>query len=97
MRRRKAPEREVLPDPKYKSELVSKFINGLILKGKKSKAETIFYTAMDIIEQKMKQDPLVVFKKAMDNTAPILEVRSRLAGGIFQTAFRKNHGRASGQ
>jgi small subunit ribosomal protein S7 len=81
MRRRKAPEREVLPDPKYKSELVSKFINGLILKGKKSKAETIFYTAMDIIEQKMKQDPLVVFKKAMDNTAPILEVRSRRVGG----------------
>ncbi len=81
MRRRKAPEREVLPDPKYKSELVSKFINGLILKGKKSKAETIFYTAMDLIEEKMKQDPLAVFKKAMDNTAPILEVRSRRVGG----------------
>jgi small subunit ribosomal protein S7 len=81
MRRRKAPERHVLPDPKYKTELVSKFINGLILKGKKSKAETIFYSAMDIIEQKMKQDPLVVFKKAMDNVAPILEVRSRRVGG----------------
>ncbi|MBN2365154.1 MAG: 30S ribosomal protein S7 [Calditrichaeota bacterium] len=81
MRRRKAPEREVLPDPKYKSELVSKFINGMILDGKKSKAETIFYTAMDIIEDKMKQDPLAVFKKAMDNVAPILEVRSRRVGG----------------
>jgi small subunit ribosomal protein S7 len=81
MRRRKAPERHVLPDPKYKAELVSKFINGLILKGKKSKAETIFYSAMDIIEEKMKQDPLVVFKKAMDNVAPVLEVRSRRVGG----------------
>jgi small subunit ribosomal protein S7 len=81
MRRRRAPERVVLPDPKYKSELVSKFINGLILEGKKSKAEIIFYTAMDIIEQKMKQDPLTVFKKAMENVAPILEVRSRRVGG----------------
>jgi small subunit ribosomal protein S7 len=81
MRRRRAPERIVLSDPKYKSELVSKFINGLILEGKKSQAETIFYTAMDLIEQKLKQDPLVVFKKAMDNVAPILEVRSRRVGG----------------
>lgn len=81
MRRRKAPERNVLPDPKYKSELVSKFINGLILKGKKSTAETIFYSAMDIIESKMKQDPLTVFKKSMDNVAPVLEVRSRRVGG----------------
>jgi len=81
MRRRKAPERQVLPDPKYKSQLVSKFINGLIQEGKKSKAETIFYTAMDIIEHKLKQDPLAVFKKAMDNVAPILEVRSRRVGG----------------
>lgn len=81
MRRRKAPEREVLPDPKYVSELVSKFINGLMLKGKKSKAESIFYDAMDLIEKKMKQDPLEVFKKAMENVAPILEVRSRRVGG----------------
>lgn len=81
MRRKRAPERKVLPDPKYKSELVSKFINGLIREGKKSKAETIFYTAMNIIEQKMKQDPLAVFKKAMENVAPILEVRSRRVGG----------------
>jgi small subunit ribosomal protein S7 len=81
MRRRKAPERKVLPDPKYKVELVSKFINGLMLKGKKSTAEKIFYTAMDIIEKSLKKDPLEVFKKAMDNTAPILEVRSRRVGG----------------
>lgn len=81
MRRRKAPERKVLPDPKYHSELVSKFINGLMLKGKRSKAEAIFYGAMDIIEGKLKKDPLEVFQKAMSNVAPMLEVRSRRVGG----------------
>ncbi|RMI17201.1 MAG: 30S ribosomal protein S7 [Calditrichaeota bacterium] len=81
MRRRRAPEREVLPDPKYHSVLVSKFINGLMLKGKKSKAQKIFYGAMDIIEQKLKTDPLEVFHKAMENVQPLLEVRSRRVGG----------------
>ncbi len=81
MRRRKAPERKVLPDPKYHSELVSKFINGLMLKGKRSKAEKIFYSAMDLVEAKMKKDPLEVFQKAMENVSPMLEVRSRRVGG----------------
>lgn len=81
MRRRKAPERKVLPDPKYKSELISKFINGLTLAGKKSIAEKIFYSSMDIIEDKIKKDPVEVFRKAMDNVAPVLEVRSRRVGG----------------
>lgn len=81
MRRRKAPERKVLPDPKYKSKLVSKFINGLMLDGEKSTAEKIFYTSMDIIEKKVNKDPLEVFQKAMDNVAPMLEVRSRRVGG----------------
>lgn len=81
MRRRRAPERKVLPDPKYHSELVSKFVNGLMLRGKKSQAEKIFYGAMDIIEQKLKKDPLEVFHKAMENVMPILEVRSRRVGG----------------
>ena len=81
MRRRRAPERKVLPDPKYGSELVSKFINGLMLKGKKSKAEKIFYTAMDIIQQKTKKDPLEIFHKAVENVMPVLEVRSRRVGG----------------
>jgi small subunit ribosomal protein S7 len=81
MRRRRAPERKVLPDPKYHSQLVSKFINGLMLDGKRSIAEKIFYTSMDIIEEKLKKDPLEVFKKSMDNVAPILEVRSRRVGG----------------
>ncbi len=81
MRRRRAPERKVLPDPKYHSELVSKFINGLMLKGKKSKAEKIFYSAMDIIAERTKKDPLEVFQKAMENVMPVLEVRSRRVGG----------------
>lgn len=81
MRRRKAPERQVLPDPKYGSELVSKFINGLMLDGKRSTAETIFYGAMDIIEQRVKKDPVEIFRKAMDNVSPMLEVRSRRVGG----------------
>lgn len=81
MRRRKAPERRVLADPKYHSELVSKFINGMMLKGEKSIAETIFYDTMDIIEKKLSKDPLEVFQKAMENVAPLLEVRSRRVGG----------------
>ncbi|GAB4174512.1 MAG: 30S ribosomal protein S7 [Calditrichia bacterium] len=82
MRRRKAPERKVLPDPKYKSVLVSKFVNNLMLDGKKSVAEKIFYDAMDIIAEKMKTDnPVEVFNKAIENVAPILEVRSRRVGG----------------
>jgi len=81
MRRRKAPVRKVLPDPKYHSELVSKFINGLMLEGKRSKAEKIFYGAMDIIEQKLKKDPVEIFRKAMENVMPLLEVRSRRVGG----------------
>ena len=81
MRRKKAPERKVLPDPKYGSELVSKFINSLMLDGKRSKAEQIFYGAMDLIESRSKQEPLDVFRKAMDNVAPMLEVRSRRVGG----------------
>lgn len=81
MRRRKAPERKVLPDPKFGSQQVSRFVNGLMLSGKKSKAEKIFYDAMDIIEAKMKKDPLEVFRKAMENVSPMLEVRSRRVGG----------------
>jgi len=80
-RRRRAQERNILPDPKYKSELVAKFINGLMLKGKRSVAEHIFYDAMDIIEKKVKKNPLDIFKKAMENAAPVVEVKSRRVGG----------------
>lgn len=82
MRKRRAPKRVILPDPKYKSILVNKFINKLMLHGKKSTAEKIFYDAMDLISQKTKTDrPLDIFKKAVENTQPMLEVRSRRVGG----------------
>jgi len=80
-RRRRAQERRILADPKYKSELVAKFINGMMERGKRSLAEHIFYKAMDIIEAKVKKNPLDVFHKAMDNAAPIVEVKSRRVGG----------------
>ena len=80
-RRRRAQERKILPDPKYKSELVAKFINGMMMAGKRSIAERIFYDAMNIIESKTKKEPLGVFKKAMENAAPLLEVKSRRVGG----------------
>ncbi len=80
-RRRSAQERKILPDPKYKSNVVAKFINGMMLDGKRSIVEHIFYDAMAIIEKRTKEDPLVVFNQAMENTAPILEVKSRRVGG----------------
>jgi small subunit ribosomal protein S7 len=82
MRKRRAPKRVVLPDPKYKSVLVNKFINKLMIHGKKAVAEKIFYESMDLIAAKLKTDkPLDVFKKAVQNTQPMLEVRSRRVGG----------------
>ncbi len=80
-RRRRAQKRVILPDPKYKDRVVAKFVNGLMLGGKKSIAETCFYDSMDIVEEKIKKDPLEVFKKAMENVAPVLEVKSRRVGG----------------
>ncbi len=80
-RRREVPKREIAPDPKYNSVLVSKFINGLMRKGKKSLARRIFYEAMDIVAKRTKEDPLRVFEKAMENVKPIVEVRSRRVGG----------------
>ncbi len=80
-RRREVPKRQIAPDPKYNSVLVAKFINGLMRRGKKSLARRIFYDAMDIISQRMKEDPVKVFEKAMENVKPVLEVRSRRVGG----------------
>jgi small subunit ribosomal protein S7 len=80
-RRRRASERKILPDPKFKSEVVAKFINGMMLKGKKSISEHIFYDAMDLIGEKTKKNPIDVFRKAMENAAPLLEVKSRRVGG----------------
>lgn len=80
-RRRVAGKREVLPDPIYNSVLVTKFINGVMWAGKKSTAEKIFYGAMERLADKAGDEPLKVFKKALDNVAPALEVKSRRIGG----------------
>jgi small subunit ribosomal protein S7 len=81
MRRRRPPKRTILPDPKYKDVVVAKFINNLMFDGKKSVAEKTFYAALDLVQKRLKKDPLEVFKQAMENVAPILEVRSRRVGG----------------
>jgi small subunit ribosomal protein S7 len=80
-RRRAAAKREVLPDPKYGDVVITKFTNGLMDAGKKSVAERIIYGALSHIEVKTKQDPLKVFRDAIDNVKPALEVRSRRVGG----------------
>ena len=82
MRRRKAEKREIIPDPKYGSKLVSKFVNMVMERGKKSTAEKIIYDALDLIKEKIKdKDPLEVLTQAVDNTRPLLEVKSRRIGG----------------
>lgn len=80
-RKHRATPREVLPDPRYQDVVVTKFINGLMLDGKKSTAEKIFYGALDEIEKKTGEDPLKLFKKAMSNVKPAVEVKSRRIGG----------------
>ena len=80
-RRREVTKRKILADPKYDSVLVARFINNLLKKGKKSVAESILYGSFDIIENKVKESPLEVFEKAMDNVRPVLEVKSKRIGG----------------
>lgn len=81
MRKGRAKDRIIVPDPRYKSELVSKFVNNLMKDGKKSTAYTIFYEAMDRMEGKGIEDPLETWKKALENVTPQVEVRSRRVGG----------------
>lgn len=80
-RRREVPKREILPDPKFSNRLVTKFMNGIMRRGKKSLAESILYGAFDVMERKTKDNPLKLFEKAVENTKPMLEVRSRRVGG----------------
>ena len=80
-RRSKAVRRPVPPDPRYDSQTVSKFINALMNEGKKSVAERVFYSAMDLIEERTGQPGVTVFKQAINNTKPSLEVKSRRVGG----------------
>ncbi len=81
MRRAGAARREVLPDPKYGSRLVAKFVNIMMIRGKKSTAERIMYDALEAIEDRAKQDALKMFKTAIDNVKPAVEVKSRRVGG----------------
>ncbi|HMA92376.1 MAG TPA: 30S ribosomal protein S7 [Polyangiaceae bacterium] len=80
-RRREVPKRKITPDPKYKDKLVAKFTNCLMVDGKKSVAEGILYGAFDVIQNRFKDDPIEVFRKALDNVKPKLEVKSRRVGG----------------
>ncbi len=81
MRGKKAPRRVINPDPKFSSVTIAKFINYVMRGGKKTVAQSVMYGALEFIAQKTKQDPLVVFDKALKNAMPILEVRSRRVGG----------------
>ena len=80
-RRHRADKREINPDPKFGDLVVTKFMNAVMLHGKKSVAETIVYGALDQVQAKAKQEPLTVFHQALDNVAPHVEVRSRRVGG----------------
>jgi small subunit ribosomal protein S7 len=80
-RRREVEKRKILPDPKFQDRLVAKFVNNLMRKGNKSVGERIIYGAFGQVEQKLKDDPLKIFKKALDNVKPVVEVKSRRVGG----------------
>jgi small subunit ribosomal protein S7 len=80
-RRKRAVKRTILPDARYDSQTVSKFINVLMLQGKKSTAERIFYGAMDLVEARAAQPGVNVFKQALNNLKPVVEVKSRRVGG----------------
>ncbi|HYS82980.1 MAG TPA: 30S ribosomal protein S7 [Anaeromyxobacteraceae bacterium] len=80
-RRREVEKRKILPDPKFQDRLVAKFVNNLMRQGKKSVGEKIIYGAFDQVEQRLKDDPLKIFKKALDNVKPMVEVKSRRVGG----------------
>src|SRR4051794_5590136 len=80
-RRREVPKREILPDPLYNSQLVTKFVNVVMKEGKKSVAERILYDALEAIRTKTNDDPMKVFKKAVENVKPGVEVKSRRVGG----------------
>ena len=81
MRKRRATKRDVLPDPLYKSKVVTKLINQIMLDGKKGTAQTILYKAFDMVKEKTNEGPMEVFNKALENIKPALEVKTRRVGG----------------
>jgi small subunit ribosomal protein S7 len=95
-RRREVPKREQQPDPKYGDKSVGRFVNVLMLDGKKSTAESIIYGAFDEIESKMRGDPLAMFRRALENIRPRVEVKSRRVGGAtYQVPVEISPNRAS--
>ena len=80
-RRREVPKRHIIPDPKFRDRMVAKFMNVIMIEGKKSTAEHIIYGAFDVIASRYKEDPLEVFRKALDSVKPRVEVKSRRVGG----------------
>ena len=80
-RRREAAKREILPDPKFGNITLAKFMNHVMVSGKKSVAERIVYGALDLVEERLKKSPVDVFEEALDNVAPLVEVKSRRVGG----------------
>jgi small subunit ribosomal protein S7 len=80
-RRREVEKRDVLPDPKFNNKLVARFVNSLLKRRKKSVAESILYGAFDIMEKKLKEQPVELFEKAVNNVKPVIEVKSRRVGG----------------
>lgn len=93
-RRREVPKREILPDPIYSSQLVAKFINVLMKDGKKSTAQRIIYDALQTIQDRTEDDPMKVFKRAIENVKPAVEVKSRRVGGsTYQVPIEVRPGR----
>jgi len=94
MRKSKPKKRIILPDPRYNDVLITKFVNNIMLQGKKSTAYKIFYEAMDIVSEKSGEDPIEIWKKALANVTPAVEVRSRRIGGAtFQIPAEIRAGR----
>ena len=81
MRKKRAEKRYAVPDPRFNDVMVSRFINKVMIQGKKNTARILVYSAFDIIADKLKQDPIEVFRKALSNVSPAIEVRSRRVGG----------------
>ncbi len=93
-RRREVPKRKILPDPKYNDLLVAKFTNAIMRSGKKSVAEKLLYRSFDIIREKTKGDPIKIFKQALDNVKPMIEVKPRRVGGAtYQVPVEVRSGR----
>jgi small subunit ribosomal protein S7 len=93
-RRREVPKREVLPDPVYGSQLVTKFVNVVMRAGKKSTAERILYAALETVKERTSDDPVKVFKRAIENVKPAVEVKSRRVGGsTYQVPVEVNPSR----